>query len=451
MEWNRVISKNDNQSDDISFKQVISTYDSSLLIIGDIYYPLIQKNKGIYLKVDSDGNVIWTRTIEGINNFYLNSISQTNDSGFIVTGKSSVWESRGLVEKVIVFKLNKYANFCWISEFKSDDDYKYIGFSVKQVDDTNYMVSGYSEYEGHSFLLKLSGNGSLMWAKRYYKNGAFEYCYIFDFVFNDTGLVLFGNINQVPTLIQTDSSGIIQWVKLYPDLYLDNSANLKIQTTADDGFVFVTRDDYSDGFILKTDSVGNPLFVDELVIKPIGVVETGNSEFFIVGNGPLAGITNVKSFTGEIGFIQLDSLGNGGDCVWDLSTSVENDTVLVESLSLSPVSGSTIIGSESVDVTSVDLNSRNGCVELTWGVDNNSSIKMIKVYPNPSAGKIIVSLVNGEEGQLEIYNINGQIILKKPLIKSQTAIDLTGEVPGIYFYRFINYNGNVFSGKVVLK
>ena len=88
-------------------------------------------------------------------------------------------------------------------------------------------------------------------------------------------------------------------------------------------------------------------------------------------------------------------------------------------------------------------------VGLVWNdnltVPENEIIKTI-IYPNPSSGIINFSS-DMEDEIIEIFNLNGQIILNK-IIDSSNSVEL--DLPsGIYFLRS-NTKSGIYNSKLII-
>ena len=79
----------------------------------------------------------------------------------------------------------------------------------------------------------------------------------------------------------------------------------------------------------------------------------------------------------------------------------------------------------------------NLCVSRLVGTDIFEKDNL-KVYPNPTTGKVYVDFINGntQEGHISVLNVIGEIILQKTF-KGETRleIDLSNHVSGFYYLR----------------
>ena len=223
---------------------------------------------------------------------------------------------------------------------------------------------------------------------------------------------------------------------------------LYVQQTNDNGYVYVSGDRYGGGQLIKTDSAGNLSFSDMIFDGVVDVVETSSLEFFITASGPLFAVKNKLDYPGEIGFIQVDSLGLGGECTYYQPIQSKYDTIICDAESFTAANEGSL-NNISIVIDTMLIRYREGCVDIVGGVSENSSKNKLKIAPNPSAGIITVTLTVDESGTFIVYNSLGQQVLKQQLNRHQTDFDLSNQEAGIYFYKFIAGDKRVTTGKII--
>jgi hypothetical protein len=111
------------------------------------------------VKLDSSGNVVWTKTIGGSKDDYAFSITQSSDGGYIVAGYTNSFGA-GFADFYVV-KLDSSGNVIWtktIGGWSLD-----VGGSIIQSSDGGYVVAGASYGDIH--VVKLDSLGNVMWSK----------------------------------------------------------------------------------------------------------------------------------------------------------------------------------------------------------------------------------------------------------------------------------------------
>ena len=87
-------------------------------------------------------------------------------------------------------------------------------------------------------------------------------------------------------------------------------------------------------------------------------------------------------------------------------------------------------------------------VETCDGISSVDGISSIELFPNPSSGKIVISLKNpgGEKIKIQIFNPPGQMVFAQiPQMKNgemYETLDLSALAKGIYFLRIISETEN---------
>jgi len=119
-------------------------------------------NQDVYLiKTNANGDTLWTRTYGGAENDIGNSVQQTQDGGYILTGQT---RSFGRYYQVYLIKTNASGDTLWTRTFGGDSLDQ--GSSVRQTQDGGYIIAGITDPPGGSrgdydvYLIKTDGNGS---------------------------------------------------------------------------------------------------------------------------------------------------------------------------------------------------------------------------------------------------------------------------------------------------
>lgn len=135
------------------------------------------------VKLDSEGNISWQKTIGGMYLDELRSIEQTIEGGYILGGYSNSPESGNKTENNIgngdywIVKLDDKGEIKWQKTIGGDkDDQLYV---VHQTDDKGYIVGGNSNSGSNNskskgnqsgtdfWVLKLNEEGGVLWEETY--------------------------------------------------------------------------------------------------------------------------------------------------------------------------------------------------------------------------------------------------------------------------------------------
>jgi hypothetical protein len=239
---------------------LIQTSDGCYMIVGDSY-PLNETeadDQALLIKIDDSGNILWNKTYPAANGTQLNSAIEISD-GYVLTGYMRVENSttNSTQYDIWLFKTDLNGNMLWNRTYGETDDY-YVD-SVYETVDGGYALSGSVETYGNDtadsgiFVMKTDASGSLLWNKTnivanitfsediteatfYYETNSIQTIdggYAFSGVYM-TIHVDDDDTNIEAVTIKTDSQGNIQWNKTVD--ITGNNILLDIIQTRDGGF-----------------------------------------------------------------------------------------------------------------------------------------------------------------------------------------------------------------------
>ena len=147
--WTKILTGVNNEEG----KSVQQTIDGGYIIAGTIYYSGANPNEDVYLvKVDFNGNIIWTKTFGGTGYDFAESIQQTSDGGYIIVGSTTSFGG-GYDSDVYLIKVDPEGED--VSKvIKKAEDLHLIGSSEKEYRGT------YVPEEGKPLTLTLNGVSS---------------------------------------------------------------------------------------------------------------------------------------------------------------------------------------------------------------------------------------------------------------------------------------------------
>jgi hypothetical protein len=245
---NKLWDKTFGGSDEDDGKSVQLTSDGGYVIVGKVgYNPDEHKGAKVWLiKTDSQGNNLWDKSFDEYINSWGESVQQTNDGGFIITGVAQI--SRAGDTDVWLIKTDSMGNEEWDRIFGDasldSDDW---GTSVQQTADAGYIVLGHKLFstDGSEWLIKTDAIGNKVWDKTF--NG---------------GMLLPGSVKQTSDggyitvgnqLIKTDLEGNEEWYRTFDGL---NNWGHSVEQTNDGGYI-TAGSIHDDVWLMKTDANGN--------------------------------------------------------------------------------------------------------------------------------------------------------------------------------------------------
>jgi hypothetical protein len=229
-----------------------------------IFYLSLLSIAETYSQVDT----LWVKTFwNPINQFnydYGNSVQQTIDGGYIVTGFAS-GSTSGI--QLLLIKTDSSGDTIWTKAFNMYDGN--VGNSVQQTQDGGYIIAG--DAESDLLLMKTDSLGDTLWTKIFGTDTSGESGRMvkqtMDSGYIITGKRIFSNSNDLNQsdvlLVKTNSDGDALWSKTYGGSNSDQGNS--IQQTKDGGYIIIgDTESYGSGYqsvwLIKTDSLGNTLW-----------------------------------------------------------------------------------------------------------------------------------------------------------------------------------------------
>lgn len=382
--------------DDLAIS-LIQTFDGNYVISGytDSYGT---GNSDVYcLKMDQNGDTIWTKTYGSTGSDQCNSAIECSDGGLFFVGYtpnllSGYWD-------VFCIKTDLQGDTVWTRTFNKKNANS--GFSAVQTTDGGYLIaattSTYSVSNSKDvFVIKLNEFGDSLWTKTIDKGlDDWGSCVV---ELGNGDLVVSGRTNSMgyggydTFIARYNSSGDEIWFKNYGGTADDSGG--KIIVTNDSSIVF-SGTTYSFGhgagdlYLIKTNLNGDTLWT-----KTYG---GGNDD---MGGGSIYQTNDNGFITGGI----TNSFGNGVE-MYLVKTRADGFAILK---------------------------------------DDGNTLNTIRVFPNPCNGICNLSLQNSTSTSIciQIFDLDGKMVYRKNnlLLNSlEERIDLTTLQSGMYF---LNLSGN---------
>ncbi|MCX6291542.1 MAG: T9SS type A sorting domain-containing protein [Bacteroidetes bacterium] len=393
-----------------------------------------------FIRLNMSGDTLWAREYINYSLKYTtcNSIHQTPDSNYIIAGE--IWDSGSIHSDVLLVKVNSAGDTLWTKVYGGID--RDEASSVQPTNDGGFIIAGYTKSFGADsadvYLIKTNGNGDTLWTKAF--GGVLD-----DFgnsvkQTNDHGYVIAGSTSSFGAggsdvyLIKTDSIGNILWSKTYGGTADD--IGYSVEQTADGGYVIsgsTTSFGIYGAYVIRTDHLGNLVWS-----KAIAGSDAKSVEQTIDGGYILTGSIYTTPVNVDILLVKTDSLGNAGCNEIDPATIIGSPATQVSGTltQISPFTF-TIIHLSPLVIGSIG-NDSTFCT--TVGVNEIETSSFIHVFPNPSAGKFIITFTEMiHTGVVEIYNVFGEKIYNELFhSSSKKEITLKNMAAGIYFVKVMD-------------
>lgn len=420
------------------------TSDGAFIVVGE-NEPTYANNNAYLLKIDSDGDTLWTTDFGGdYNDDIGRSVRETTDGGFIVCGYTGVSNSN----EVFLWKTNPQGGTQWATTFAPTPDNR--GHCVRQTSDGGYIIAGQGWIVRGSFgsydmyVIKTNSGGGVEWER--FMGGemndfALGVCEMPNGDFIATGRTQsFGGWDAY--LVRLSPSGDSVWARAVGEGAQDEGTGILAMEDGS-GVIFTglhyTYGPGSDAFLSRADNDGNVLWT-----RTYGddQEQYGGSLVRMPDGGyAITGATAGYNTGWDVYVIRTDSLGNeewsrefgasGDDRGFGVTCGLDGGIVVA--------GWTSSYGGGWLDVYLVKFEGSQ------VGVDDEialpQSARLDQNYPNPfnAATRISYFIPEDSHVTLEVFDLLGRRI-ESPVDELQTAGNHTfvwnaENLPtGIYFY-----------------
>jgi hypothetical protein len=205
----------------------------------------LYKDQVIVWKIDQEGTQLWSRTYGGEGYTQGSSMVQTPDGGFIITG--SIHFGSGAEADIWVLKINADGDSLWSYQYggASTD----AAYCIKPTSDNAYIITGFnsipaSELGDQLYLLKIDADGQEIWSKTYgdkYQNHGFSVQETLDGGFIVTGESYRSYSGNADIwILKTDYKGDTLWTRMY-GMEKDDVGKVIVENPADESCLIIAH------------------------------------------------------------------------------------------------------------------------------------------------------------------------------------------------------------------
>lgn len=279
------------------------------------------------IKVDINGNKIWSKTFGGNNDDYATSVAACPDGGFILTGYTYVTNQNFAWAK----KIDAYGTLVWERNLNQSSNSK--PYAILPCGDGAYLVTGYtSDALQDGWVAKIDVNGNTLWSKLYGGPGE---DYLTSVIKVNDGFVLSGYSNS-PDMRSKNRGSYDGWIlkidplgnKIWENSFGggDEDYLKSVAASGDGGYIAAGYTKSRDGdipknqggydeWVIKVDASGNKQWVktfggwnDEYITN---IISTTDGSFITIGytNSTTGDVYRLNNdFGGWL--IKIDGSGN---------------------------------------------------------------------------------------------------------------------------------------------
>ncbi|WP_137906080.1 T9SS type A sorting domain-containing protein [Chryseobacterium sp. 2VB] len=436
------------------------------------------------VKLNPAGGIQWQKTLGGSHVDDAQSIRQTTDGGYIIAGSSNssdgdISGNHGNYDYWIV-KLDSNGNMQWQKSLGGSS--MDMAQSIQQTSEGGYIVAGSSSSNdgdvsgnhggGDYWIVKLDINGNIQWQKSLGGNSSEQVNSVqqtFDggYIIAGTTVSTDGDItvsygNNDFWVVKLDSGGNMQWQKTLGNI--GDNIGYYAQQTFDGGYIAVGTSFNSsnlesglpDYWVIKLSNNGtiewDKYFGGSFHDNAITIRQTPEWDYIVAGwtasnNG------QVTNHHGNLDYwiIKLDSSGNlkwektlGGpdfDYLTALELTADNGYI---------VSGST--GSTSGDVTGHHGMTDAWVVKLSpeqLGIPENQQRHKPNLYPNPAKDFFYLDHLP-RESTISITDMSGRKLFSQKYNEEKIKISTSAFTEGVYMVQVKNREKIILTKKITI-
>ncbi len=384
---------------------MIKTNDANIIIAGSTRSYGAGSKDFYLLKINQNGDTLWTKTYGGISEESAYDVIQTSDGGFFIIGNSLTYTFG--FSSVYVVKTNSTGEIIWSKSYEKANANS--GVSAIQLSDNGFFFCGVAQQSlintSDCYFIRTNAQGDTIWTKTFGGNdydGAFQ-CYdAGDGIIVSGTTKSFGAGNNDIFLGKFDYNGNNIWYKTYGGA--GDEIGGRFARTNDNGYILTGyTSSYGMGnqdvYLIKTDNHGDTIWTKTFgyasIEFAISVIQTSDNGYAI------SGYTNNFSAGFDVYLIKTNSQG---------------------------ISGFERIINETVE-----------CI----------------VFPNPCSGLLNIesNITDNTDFNIGIYDISGKLLFEKKLSSCEgkrQSLDLNGFRDGFYLLQLC-FENKCVTKKIIIQ
>ncbi|MBL4590317.1 MAG: T9SS type A sorting domain-containing protein [Alphaproteobacteria bacterium] len=266
------------------------------------------------LRMNAEGDTVWTRHYGVDNHEYTSSVLPTEDGGFLVFGHGTPEGS--FDQDFILFKTNKFGDELWSKRYGGSGNE--TSQEMISVDNNSFLLMGSTTSYGPTsesiYVINVDSLGDTLWTKVISKT---DYDLPESIISISDGGYLITGSGSFPrsiVLVKMDTNGDTVWTRNYGPSGCGDFGGSAVETN-DNGFmVFFRPEGFSCGFssigILKVDSLGDSLWIKNYSRweTAVAVVPESDTTFLLTGY-------QINSATGAYN-LYLMKINDNGDSLF---------------------------------------------------------------------------------------------------------------------------------------
>ena len=426
------------------------TSDSCVLMAGSFSYFGIGALEDYYIiKTDLSGNLLWSVAVGGNSSDIAVSIVETHDSGYVIAGNS--WSFGIMTEEIYLIKLDINGNKLWSRVIGNGTGSQVK--SIKTTFDGGFVLAGHLSSPYNILIVKTDSLGFPQWDRNYH--GRVE-DWAYDIIqTQDSGFVTIAKTmdGDDATLFKTDKNGNPIWAKILS--YNNSTINSENILLSNDNYILIGGNAYdtttfeSKIILSKIDSLGNVIWTNTFG-GPVNENEYAgsfnqliDSTFILLGNG--AGFGSIGSYFIKSGLAGSSNCNRSEIFIADTLITLIVDSGITWRTPLDSLWHPNTI------VSNVPIIETLLCIGNNVEILSDSKIN-IDIYPNPFTSLLNIRIDAMDKSKKSINVINNMGKLVSSTSSEDPLVEVSmSEFPAGIYHCIIYNDGKELITKSVIK
>lgn len=405
----------------LNVSAVLQSFDGGFYICANVY----DANSTIVLmKTDSAGNMLWANHYQHTGSISSKDIALTDDGGIAVLGEVSTFQ---VLREMLLLRLDSSGNVFSANQYGQNNSNYEFASSIIRTSDGGYILAGFNWKPQQNntsgvYLVKINSVFDTLWTRTLYDS-------FYDINYHGSTLI-----------VQTDDDGFI------------------ISGSSGTQMVAAQMFDSSGIFLVKTDSLGFPLWSKRFGEFHTGVGETAGDVFptsdkgFVIA-GNTSGTGTFVPYYHDVYLIKTDSLGNTNNCVEIPSSYVPfalNTVVMPLSVSATALTSTSL--TPAIIVNTQIFQDSLLCVLVNMPEDDKKNSEIL-CYPNPFSDYSIIQYHSSmnKDVRVLVYDLTGRHVSETECRDGKCTLERGNMKSGMYVFRIMNDDHIIGSGKIIVE
>lgn len=416
-QWASTYGGNDDE-----FTSLVKSNDGNILLAGRTHsyglIPIPDSYNPYFIKIDTVGNVLWSKVLSDNKPVYNNSILEKDNGDWLIPGGYDYEnDTVGTIRNGQLVCLTNLGNFKWARCYYDTLQLLQIT-DIQQTWDTGYLMVGEiynsSNFNDDPFILKTDSNGTVQWAEKIFELGNSGWLIKLqdrNFLSGMGKWNANGDLDFI--LTKLDSNGILMWSKKY------GSSNSGYDFLS--RFVELSNGDFIStrgGALIMLDSNGNILWYKNQSGSGLKTaINLNDGSFLTIGSN------NIGSFNNKGVLSKSDSTGTSCD---PISSNYPVNPINFQTVPISLYDSLLILSEDTgYTITNVFIPQILDCISATGVINDNPGNREISVYPNPFNTVLTLSSKDlSNETTVDMFDLSGRLICKWNSIAYECKIEL---------------------------